>query len=312
MARSMRLARAAGLAAMLGGMACAVHAAPFAAQLRVVVQPGAADGAWSSHPGVTFQKSGECVYSASPTASTAWPVSPDLIKGGGKATAPLFNPGFPQPGGTYLSNSNDDGFNTLFYQAEGGTEALTIVCRGTILANGKDVTAATPGRVVAQTVASVGAFGPPTVTVKLDPQKLTMALPLPPGRPTGSSGRAAEPKIYKQGAGVVVKPGSGFDLDGVGGVQEVTLHDYSPPAPPHFKGLYDASLVLQGAQHGYAACKVAAYPTSPKALPVSNGSSYCVRTSEGRFAEFKVESTSIGSPTKPGIVVVISYTVWEK
>lgn len=303
-----RAARTILTVAALGALAWAAQAAPFAAQLRFNIQPGAADPAWSK-AGVTFQKSGECVYSASPTPSTAWPVSPGLVRGGGKATAPLFNPGFAQPDGGYLPNSNDDGFNTLFYPAEAAPGALTIVCRGTILANGKDVTAE-PGRMVSQTLASVGAAGPPTVSPKLDPQKLTMALPLPPNRPPASGGgRSVAPKVFKQGAGVAISDDGKVDIDGDGN-PDIGLHDFKPSTEGiaiAFRTMAGAQITGPKAQRGAAGCKAAAYPGG--AQFVYQGGWYCVKTTAGFIAEFQVVSATTAGETA---TVKVSYTVWEK
>lgn len=303
-----RAARTVLTVAALGALAWTAQAAPFAAQLRFNIQPGAADPTWSK-AGVTFQKSGECVYSASPTPSTAWPVSPGLVRGGGKATAPVFNPGFAQPDGGYLPNSNDDGFNTLFYPAEAAPGALTVVCRGTLLANGKDVTAE-QGRMVSQTLASVAAAGPPTVSPKLDPQKLTMALPLPAGRPTsGSAGRSVAPKIVKQGSGVAINDGGKIDIDG-DGLADIGLHDFKPSSEGvaiAFKTIDGAQIAGPKAQRGAAGCKAAAYPGG--AQFVSQGGWYCVKTTAGFVAEFQVVGATTAGDTA---VVKISYAVWAK
>jgi len=303
------LAAAAGGALAWAGLALSAWAAPFAAQLRFNVQPGAADPMWKAHPGVTFQKSGECVYSASPTPSTAWPVSPSLVRGGGKATAPVFNPGFAQPDGSYLPNSNDDGFNTLFYPAEAAQDAKTIVCRATLLANGKDITAE-QGRIVSQTLASIGAAGPPTVSPKVDPQKLAMALPLPPSRPPAGGVRTVAPKVVKQGAGVPVAYGGPVDLDG-DGKPDLGLHEYKPGGESNaiaFNTQYGADVSMpKGTPRGSAGCKAADYPAGAK-IVVQN-SWYCVKTTGGHVAEFHIDAVSVAGGKA---VVKVSYSVWGK
>jgi hypothetical protein len=143
-------------------------------QLRFVVEPPANDKMWVSYSVVRFEKVGECVYSAAPSPTTAWPVKRTLAKGGGKGIGPLFNPGLALPDGKFDMTGHDDGFNTLFYRSEGGAGAKTIVCRGTILANGKDVTLEAPGRTSSKTYTAVSNLGPMTVKVKLDPAKLSV------------------------------------------------------------------------------------------------------------------------------------------
>ncbi|MGE0459411.1 MAG: ricin-type beta-trefoil lectin domain protein [Bauldia sp.] len=62
-----------------------------------------------------------------------------------------------------------------------------------------------------------------------------------------------------------------------------------------------------GAQRGYAGCSTASYGTSPvpqSSLPV--GSFVCVRTSEGRFSEFRVEA--VGNILG---VLTLRYTTWQ-
>jgi len=157
--------------------ASTAHAAP--AQLRFKIAPGGDDATWKA-AGVKFEKMGECLLSSDPP-SDRWPVAQSLVVSKGQGTAPLFNPGLPQPGGGYKPGSPDDGFNALFYELPSpGPGAKAMVCRGTILANGKDVTLDAPGRVAFKSVAEVNSSGPPMVSPQLDKKKLAAVTGAPP------------------------------------------------------------------------------------------------------------------------------------
>lgn len=305
------------VAAGVAALAWAAHAA-VPIQLRVTVSPGKGQAAWEK-PGILFQKTGECVYSSTANLPATWPVTSGVV-GSGKATAPLFNPGFPVSDGSYLSNSSDDGFNTIFLPLTGGEDARTVVCRGTILANGKDVTAATAGRVVSRSVEAISNGGPPTVTVTLDPGKLATVpvrgVPTRPHLPPA----AVTPTVLRQGSFQFFANSNSGDLESGKAMAS------SGPLPagagardvwviftPTGEGLlrlspgaqFASALGGSDSSRGYDGCKGASYAASSDTLP--QGKFLCIRTAEGHLAEIKALLSKAG--TSP--YGVASYTVWN-
>lgn len=302
----------------LAALAWAAQAATIPIQLRVTVSPDKGQAAWST-PGVVFQKTGECVYSSTANLPATWPVTSGVV-GTGKATAPLFNPGFPNPDGSYMPNTSDDGFNTIFLPLAGGDGAKSVVCRGTILANGKDVTAAA-GRVVSRTVEAISLGGPPTVTLSLDAARLatvpTRGVPTSPKLPPAA---LATVTVLRSGSLQFLTVHNAADLES-GQVVNITLPLPPGAGPTDIRATFgpagEGSLRLYGeAQYasalggsakarGYAGCKNASYVKTSAALPL--GQYLCIRTSEGHIAEISALLSKAGTPPYG----VASYTVWN-
>jgi hypothetical protein len=297
-----------GVTVMLAASLANAHAAPVAEQLRFVIQPNAAASVWLSHPNLKFQKSGECIYSTAP--STAWPVAPSLVGGSGKATAPLFNPGFPNPDGTYIPGSNDDGFNTLFLPATFTAETHSVACRGAILVNGIDVTLDTPSRTVTAPLTKTAAVGPPYVTLQLDTAKLAILFPPAvttpkPNGPPVLAGMMPQlpsgPKVHAQGSANNLPVGTQVDLDtgtvsgGTGdfGVDQIWANGYVRIV--YYNGAQGLGLIPVEKKDDYAEC-VSGKGLQPANYGVPNGSRICVRTSDGRLAELFFDG--VASQTK--------------
>lgn len=305
-----------------GGVAIALAAhAAVPIQLRVTVSPDKGQAAWDK-PGILFQKTGECVYSTTANLPATWPVTSGVV-GSGKATAPLFNPGFATPDG-YMPGTVDDGFNTIFLPLEGGAGAKTVVCRGTILANGKDVTAATSGRVVSRTVEAISNGGPPTVTVTLDAGKLA-GVPVRAVR--GGSGptlpsAAITPTVLRKGTFTITLSGGKDAVDLETGMLMSRSGAIPAGAGPHdlwvgWAGSYASGFVrlspgalfaadLGGSPtaRGYHGCKGGDFVSGNMELPLIQH--FCIRTAEGHLAEVIVGTSKYGSPYASG-----SYTVWN-
>lgn len=157
--------------------------ATFANQVRFIISPGANDPIWKS-PGIKFEKAADCQI-IRPDAKNPLTPEPGEILSSGTATAPAFNPGQPQPDGSYGS-APDDGFNTLFVRlAAIQMPKAYIACRARILANGTNIVA--PGRDgrVAVRVETIGASGPITLRPQISPGALRppiTTVPLSKGR----------------------------------------------------------------------------------------------------------------------------------
>ena len=291
------------------------------AQLRFQVTPHAEAPDWTAHPNLKFQKSGECYYSTVASPAAAWPVSPGQQAGHSQATAPLFNPGFALADGGYDTSGPDDGFNTLFFTVNATPAAKSLVCRGTILANGQDVTADAPGRVSASSLGAIAANGPLTVSIQIDPKKLASLLgPAKPGVAAlgpnkGVLPSMASPPVRRQ-ATEILREGQWLDLDAgkvAGPAADVQFHmPYSliASAPAAFGK--DLSKTGTDTPHGWAGCKAV---TSSKVGEVtgSPGRYHCLITHQGRLAEVKV-AQGLAAPNAPKhkTMIYLTYTVWEK
>jgi hypothetical protein len=320
--RSVRLGLAGTIAFAALGLVGSAQAAPdVRAQLRFQVTPHAEASDWTAHPNLKFQKSGECYYSTAAAPAAAWPVSPAQQAGHSQATAPLFNPGFPLPNGGYDTSGPDDGFNTLFFTVNATPAAKSLVCRGTILANGKDVTADAPGRVSASSLGAIATYGPPTVSVHVDPTKLASLLgPAKPGigalgPSKGAPPSAFSPPIRHQGT-QLLHEGQWLDLDMGKAAGPMTNVRFQMPyslmaiAPAAFGK--DISKTGTDKPHGWAGCK-AVMSSKVGEVTAALGRYHCMMTQQGRLAEVKV-AQAVVDPNDPKhkTMIYLAYTVWEK
>lgn len=306
-----------GLAGLMVIMPSVAAAEPI--QLRVDVAPGAGDAIWKN--GAVFEKRGECFRLKSAAPTTSWPPAPADIAGQGAATAPLFNPGFANPDGTYQPNSADDSFNTLFVPMTDDGTGKAMICRGTILADGRDVTSRGAGTVSARSYESIGSLGPMGVRITLARGALT------PPAPTPIAGgiKIAPQPILQQGA---------LDLRKLGWVDFEAM-TVSPTKTAN------AQFLATGMQHvfrlealngtvwllgksdapiGYAGCaamKPVAQPWQTFGDGGSLGTHYCFRMGSGRLGEIKVVGFTTGPnetpnqqwPTKQSMMVDV--IVWK-
>lgn len=192
-----------GSIALLGIMIAAPAAAQTQSiQLRVAVAPNAEDARWKS--GAKFEKRGECYRLKSAAPSANWPPAPGDIAGQGTAVAPLFNPGFAQADGSYLTTGPDDGFNTIFVPMTDTGGGQSMICRGSILMNGQDITARDGLDVSARTYQSIGSLGPMGVAIKA-----ASARPLRPRSPGTIKLPAKATNIVTLAAGDAYNPETG-------------------------------------------------------------------------------------------------------
>ncbi|EGF93188.1 hypothetical protein ABI_16280 [Asticcacaulis biprosthecium C19] len=309
------------VAAVVISLAGTAGAATVQAQLRFQIKPTAADPAWAT-PGAKFEKMGECAY-ISGRAVASWPQRVALAKG--QATAPVFNPGFPQPDGTYLPNSADDGFNTLFYPIEAVAGVKSVVCRGTILANGVDVTADTPGRVAAASAETIGKTGPLMVAPELDTARLAKVVTdggTP--TPTGPIPGVTVPSPSKTGGGHVNYINGKFDFEtgtyegtNVGGntpwsgagPRDIRQDGYKDKVT--IKPLTGAHFLAGGPSataRGYLGCHKAAFGASPNQVKV--GEYYCFRTVENNLVEIAIQSVKPTSNESAPWQIDFGYKLW--
>jgi len=288
--------RAVGALAALIALPVAASAAP--AQLRFKIEPGAGSP-WNKSPGTKYEKRGECVLSSGPAVAT-WPVPANQILAKGQATAPMFNPGMPLPGGGYKPNSSDDGFNTLFYElATAGPDAKSMICFGTLLADGKDVTsdnARGSQRVVAKSVADVNASGPPMVSLHLDEKKLAAVW----SPPAVTAHLDQNCNLLDIESGKVWCGSSGIDPKTMFGASPADLHysDY----PAQFAAVNGAKLSKVSNQApGAFGCTKAQF-SETHAL-VAKDSYFCIKTASGKIAEIKVTSVNQDSPKHANIYI---------
>lgn len=133
----------------------------------------------------------------------------------------------------------------------------------------------------------------------------------PSGRPVTA------PPVIGHGRDITLDRHNGFDFD----TQQVTPN--GPQTDVKVAGLasFIAFLSVPGAgfptdgfggepHHGYAGCNSRTYVMGGNMRPVKPGQYYCMRTAEGRLAEFRVDSATGYADHLP--IVVISYTLWEK
>ena len=285
--------------------------------VRVYVSPVRGDPAWTV-PGVNFVKQANCATSAGDTPSATWPVA--SIWTGGTASAVLFNPGQPRPDGTYTASA-DDGFNTIYVPIDLPASAKSLICKGQILANGRDVTLSAPGAVAADTLVHIAATGPLTVKMALDPAKLAAV----PRKTIAVVALPAVPKIHAQGNTFVHVFGS-FDPDtgaittspqpAIKGGISIQSASIGPDKLWHVilgasaPAQIAASADTQPNAPNYAAC-LAAPKTTFVEIPVKDVHAACVRTKDGRTTEIFVATGNLGSLGTEG-GVTIYYTVWEK
>lgn len=149
---------------------CPAHAAIAPSQVRVAISPGSTDAVWSTS-GIKFEKAVDCKVIKSTSTSPANPAAADVISTG-SAKAPLFNPGLPNPDGTYnLAVRTSD--NTIYVPLDLAVDPKSYVgCMGRILANGADVTASTRSGLVYATINQIAGTGPVGVSPVLDKAKL--------------------------------------------------------------------------------------------------------------------------------------------
>lgn len=134
----------------------------------------------------------------------------------------------------------------------------------------------------------------------------------PSGRPTSTP-----PAPVAQGRNITIDRHNGFDFD----TQQVTPN--GPQTDVKVEGLSStiAFMPVPGAgfpvdgyggepHHGYSGCNGRAYTMNGAFRAVKPGQYYCMRTLEGRLAEFRVDSATGFADHLP--IVVISYTLWEK
>ncbi len=308
------------IAAAIVPVAGPAHAQTVQAQLRFAIAPGAADPAWKT-PRIKFEKRGQCArLTTAPVAK--WPPVTQTLAGKGEATAPLFNPGFPNPDGSYKPGTQDDSFNTLFMALTSNGLGKSIVCRGTILANGVDVTLRDGSDISARTNESVGSLGPMGVAPKLDRRKLAG---LAYGRetpPAPSPIQGIYKPIERKGA-VTIKWNDQFDFDtGKAGKKGDPGMDFVFDAPyyPSIQWSWVSPAVFKlwvDKAPSYTECVDSPYAVSvavsaPKYI---EGKWQCVRTSEGRMGRFWFTGLVIGAgatAADPKASVTLHYEVWAK
>ncbi len=295
-------------------------------QLHFYVTPVKGDPRWTLS-GVSFQKQGTCVTSSAPAASTAWPVPAATVLSSGTATAVLFNPGPPQPDGTYGSGA-DDGLDTLYIPLDIAPNGKTMICRGAILANGQDVTLAAPGAVVSDTYGHIGVTGPLTVKVAIDPVKLATV----PRRSFGVTPPPPTPKVLLQGSADFTAGKDAFNLPGglKYGSSDLQPGDFAfrYPYVDGFNGsVPTANFTLQTAYGvtagpssdtspaapSYVTCKAATKTAGGFAVTLKQGEvkAFCVQAADGKMAEIFVVVPNLDIFEK-SLDVPIKYTIWDK
>jgi hypothetical protein len=141
-------------------------------QLRFSVQPAANDPVWQSFKGATLEKEAECYYSTDTVVPKLWPQGKT---GTFNAKTVLFNPGATTWSGgkqVFTPNTAPEPTNTLLMLPVGFTaQTKSIVCRASILLNGKDISTSARSLVFGL-VTDIAKVGPPTANVTLDQKKL--------------------------------------------------------------------------------------------------------------------------------------------
>ena len=287
-------------------------------QLRVYVSPVKGDPSWNV-VGVTFEKQASCVTSSAAEPSAKWPVDPAQIQSSGDARAPLFNPGTPNPDGTYGTGA-DDGFNTIYVPVALAATGKTLVCRGRILANGRDVTLDAPDTVAADSYGHIASTGPETVHVGLDPAKLK-AVP----RTVVPIALPGVPKIVKQGFAFVhiyasFDPDTGAYTYPGQPLIEAGIRFSGDFLSPQYSIFADVPTVVAPIPDtdektpSYAHCQAALKSDNHYGVfTFKDGDvrAFCVRTKGGRTAELFVDSTNVPYYSEQG-GMGFHYTIWDR
>lgn len=289
-------------------------------QLRFAVSPNAANAVWNSK-GVLFQKRGECSFSGPGVAA------PVAVMGRGGAQAsyvakgPLFNPGFPHPGGTY-GPGPDDGFNTLFIETNFPSDPNAVMtCKGAILVNGIDMTLPPRGGWPSATLMQIGGKGPLTVAPQLDLAKFNAYY-------------AALPKLVYEGSGFYYTfsnlNGYGFNTESYTNLEtgipqkgfdnNLTIYPEGmgklpwPITALSFRAGYGAQMATSlnsesWDKAGIETCRKKAYaPNGALTLKAGTGS-LCMKTVQGRTALISLNGISNSEEKRPDGSVVNHYTV---
>ena len=270
-------------------------------QLYFVIAPNANDPVWQT-AGVKFEKSGVCDFTMETSLSTQWP--PKLVVGGGNARAPLF------VAGDAINTSSQGTTTILWWQNHLNQPAPAIVCRGSILANGIDVTINDAGRVQAYTAQHLSTQHPPSVYVHLDPVKLASVIAPPAGRGT----------VYKSGfLNLKLTWTVDFDTGTTGAKAGADVWFaatdwqhlfFTPQNGARISAAHPtAGFGDRPQQYGDCADDTLVATAQPASLKVGNF--YCVRTSEGRLAEFEIAQVTGNAALRQPYELALHYTVWS-
>jgi hypothetical protein len=294
------------LAAAMFAVPGLLQAQVFKVPVRVAARPVAGDTQWI--PSITFEKQVDCARVGD--SSTAWPPTGDTPA---RATVrrPLWNLNLPSPDGDI--NVPDDGRNVVYLTLPDYGGGSSIVCRGTILADGIDVTLRDGSDVANRPNGEIRADQPLTVAPKLDWKALIGAHmktrgPLPEPEPIVAFARTED---LRQTHYIDFDAATASE-DNIGTRADLWFRaidwDHMELDPANGATISPGS----STRRRYRGCAQQSFSTAP--VRVSNalaGKYYCVRTSGRRMAELYIAGIKGNVAARQPLVLVVSFAKWR-
>jgi hypothetical protein len=243
--------------------------------------------AFESARGVQFFRHVACQLSSNQGTPRQWPVeAPDRL-GSGSGN-----------GMGIRSDTGSDQLVTMIMLAhpmDTMSSLNVLVCRASIMANGRDVTLypADSSDVLVEQLGEIAKSGWPAVSPKLDTAKLAAVQSAGPSL-----------RVYAEGM-IALRPGDKVDFDtnaeqGTPPTEADLSFDGGSLTPLNGAQIAESFLVTSDCGQAKYSTKRLAYTSA--AIPL--GSYICIKTSQGRIAEFRIASAEGGT-------LSIGYTTYE-